>query len=399
MLGTDEAATVKPIAAQPPIDPDLPLGANDLRDKIPVLGLREYWYPAIREKEVGWRKPVFLKMLGDDLCLFRGKSGKVAALANACPHRGAMLSHGNCEFRGHVACFYHGFVFDEHGECVAALGEGPQSPMPGKVRARTYPTEILKGVVFVWMGKGEPAPLTDNIPEDFFDAGQIVLNWTTVWKANWRPCFENSFDSHVRYLHRNSAMLLMKPIYPPHYPPGKPKKIGPHRLVPTRDIHERSDTAQDYFPGLNAHWPRSRLRLSWTWLFDILRAPFNRLPPYRASDEWETGQHLPCMVRINYQDHMWTRWAVPIDEKTTRMFYFHSAVRRTALGRAYEWLAYHLFHHWVMDRNFSAQDAPAAVNAYYDRPEYLAPTDAQLVGWRKLLLTARGLAGPPRAPE
>jgi hypothetical protein len=49
-----------------------------------------------------------------------------------------------------------------------------------------------------------------------------------------------------------------------------------------------------------------------------------------------------------------------------------------------------------MDRNFSAQDAPAAVNAYYDRPEYLAPTDAQLVGWRRLLLSARGLEGQNR---
>jgi hypothetical protein len=63
-------------------------------------------------------------------------------------------------------------------------------------------------------------------------------------------------------------------------------------------------------------------------------------------------------------------------------------VRATALGRAFEWLSYHLFHHWVMDRNFSAQDAPAATNAYYDRPEYLAPTDAQLVGWRRFLLSA-----------
>src|SRR5215831_13490134 len=84
---------------------DPPLGPSDLRDKIPVLGLREYWYPAIRDKKVGWKKPVFIKMLGEDICLFRGKSGKVAALSNACPHRGAMLSHGNCEFRGTVACF------------------------------------------------------------------------------------------------------------------------------------------------------------------------------------------------------------------------------------------------------------------------------------------------------
>ena len=398
MLETEETVAkppeVAPAAARGDDgDDDLPFGLNDLRDKIPVLGLKEYWYPALKEKRVGWRKPVFLKMLGEDLCLFRGNSGRVAALANACPHRGAMLAHGNCEFRGHVSCFYHGFVFDERGECVAALGEGPQSPMPGKIRARVYPTETLKGVVFVWMGKGAPVPIADAIPEEFFEPDKTVLAWNTEWPANWRPCFENSFDSHVRYLHRNSAMLLMKSIYPPHYPPGRPKRIGKARLVPTRSIHERSNTDQEYFPGLDAKWPRHRWRRSWTWLFDILRAPFMTGPPYRASDEWETGQHLPCMVRINYQNYMWTRWAVPVTEGVTRMFYFHTALRPTVLGRALEWCAYHFFHHWVMDRNFSAQDAPAAIHAYYDRAEYLAPTDAQLVQWRKLLLSARGMEG------
>jgi phenylpropionate dioxygenase-like ring-hydroxylating dioxygenase large terminal subunit len=303
-----------------------------------------------------------------------------------------MLSHGKCEFRGTVSCFYHGFVFDEHGECLAALGEGPQSPMPGQIRARAYPTESRKGVVFVWMGERTPVPLQEDVPEEFFEgAEKLVMSWTTEWPANWRPCFENSFDSHVRYLHRNSAMLLMKTMYPPAFPPGRPKQIGKSRLVPTRAIHETSASDQEYYPKLDSKWPLHRRRRMWTWLFELLRTPFMRwLPAYRASEEWETGQHLPCMVRINYQTHMWTRWAVPIDENHTRMFYFHTALRRTKLGRAYERLAYHLFHHWVMNRNFSAQDAPAAICAYYDRPEYLAPTDAQLVQWRKLLLTARG---------
>jgi nitrite reductase/ring-hydroxylating ferredoxin subunit len=370
---------------------ELPFGPNDLRDKIPVLGLNEYWYPAMKDSRIGWKKPVMLKMLGQDICFFRGKSGRVAALDNACPHRGAMLSHGNCEFRGTVACFYHGFVFDERGECLAALGEGPQSPMPGKIRAKVYPTATLKGIVFVWMGKSAPVPLAENIPEDFFRDEMQVLAWNTAWNANWRPCFENSFDSHVRYLHRNSAMLMMKPLYPPAFPPGPPKRIGPHRLTPTRGVHEKGQTDQEFFPGLGERWPRQRVRQSWTWAFAWLHALFAKLPPYTCSPDWDMGQHLPCMVRIHYGNYMWTRWAVPIDANTTRMFYFHAAIRRSALGRAYEWLSYQLFHHWVMDRNFSAQDAPAAIHAYYDRPEYLAPTDAQLVGWRRFLLNARGM--------
>src|SRR5712692_3777920 len=154
---------------------------TDLRLLIPKLGLREYWYPAIRDREVGWKKPVFLKILGEDLCLFRGQSGQVAALANACPHRGAMLARGDCTFQGMVTCFYHGFTFDERGECVAALGEGPESPMPGEVRARVYPTVTLKDVVFVWMGLGEPAPLEESLPDEFFDPDAQVFNWVTIW--------------------------------------------------------------------------------------------------------------------------------------------------------------------------------------------------------------------------
>ncbi|HEX6513278.1 MAG TPA: Rieske 2Fe-2S domain-containing protein, partial [Chloroflexota bacterium] len=66
--------------------------------------MREYWYPAIRDRKVGSRKPVLVKMLGQDVCLFRGKSGKVTAVDNACPHRGAMLHKGHCDFKGTLAC-------------------------------------------------------------------------------------------------------------------------------------------------------------------------------------------------------------------------------------------------------------------------------------------------------
>ena len=171
-----------------------------------------------------------------------------------------------------------------------------------------------------------------------------------------------------------------------------PKKVGAHRLVPTRPVREVGP-AQEYYDKLGARWPRTVRRKYWTWLFDLIKTPFfAAVPPYRASEAWETGQHLPCMVRINYRTYMWTRWAVPIDADTTRMFYFHTAVRKTAAGRLYERLSYWLYHHWVLDLNFSAQDYPAARDAYYDKPEFLAPTDAQLVQWRRFLLSARGMA-------
>ena len=111
----------------------------DRRQLAPPTGLRDFWYPALLDKKVG-RKPVRLQMLGEELCFFRDGQGKVAALWDVCPHRGASLSQGDCHFKGTVACSYHGWVFDGEGECVSVLSEGPNSGIPGKVQARKYPT-------------------------------------------------------------------------------------------------------------------------------------------------------------------------------------------------------------------------------------------------------------------
>ena len=86
-------------------------------DYCPRMGFREYWYPAIKARKVGARKPVRLKMLGEDLVLFRGKDRQVVALTDWCPHRGARLSNGLCDFPGTITCPYHGYVFDDAGQC------------------------------------------------------------------------------------------------------------------------------------------------------------------------------------------------------------------------------------------------------------------------------------------
>src|SRR5262249_31692744 len=103
----------------------IPKLSGDIRPLIPKLGLRNYWYPAIADRAVGWRKPGKVTLLGEELCLFRGANGDVAAIDDVCPHRGARLSEGDCHYRGTVACPYHGWVFDESGKNVAVLSEGP----------------------------------------------------------------------------------------------------------------------------------------------------------------------------------------------------------------------------------------------------------------------------------
>ena len=156
------------------------LSPTDRRDLIPELGLKEYWYPAIPASRVGKRKTDLVKLLGEEVAFFQGKNG-VAAITNACPHRGAMLHMGDCWWKGTISCSYHGWTFDETGDVTAVLGEGPDSKIYGKLRAKIYPTRTLKGIVFAWMGDGDPAPIEEDVPEEFFRDDLTVLYSNAAW--------------------------------------------------------------------------------------------------------------------------------------------------------------------------------------------------------------------------
>ena len=82
---------------------------------LPELGFRNYWYPIIESRHVK-KRPVPVRVLGEDLVLFRGNRGRVAALVDRCPHRGTKLSRGRIIFPGTLSCGYHGWTYNEKGE-------------------------------------------------------------------------------------------------------------------------------------------------------------------------------------------------------------------------------------------------------------------------------------------
>lgn len=391
------------------------LHPSALRDRIPAQGLREYWYPGVVASKVPAKKAVGKRILGTDVAFFRSKDGQVTALDAVCPHRGANLAQGACHFRGTVTCPYHGWTFDERGAAVAVLGEGPNSRIPTMpdAKARVYPTRTLKGVVWIWMGESEPADIREDVPPQFFDDEALVQHSVTVWNCNWRVAFENLLDAHVFYVHRDSvhlmmldtsalmAMTKMGPRRPrPHVVNGRGLSYEPGQLAflsafagRQDDIKDRPEPDpktqfQDVYPSLDgAKWPLHTRRLRWHKVVDLVKnvRPKPVLEPMVTDPEWRDA-HLPTTYQVDYRDHVYSRLTVPIDEKTSRIFYFHTTRPKTSLERTKDTLYFVLFQNWMMNYNFSGQDAKVIVNQSYDRPETFSATDVFPLTLRRFIL-------------
>jgi nitrite reductase/ring-hydroxylating ferredoxin subunit len=412
MVETTERSTEPNVLDQAP-GPDAPprqttlVSPGDMRRLIPVLGLREYWYPAIEDRTVK-NKPVGVKICGEDLVFFRDKKGAVSCLWNVCPHRGGSLVHGDCHFPGTISCPYHGWTFDGEGNLLAVLPEGPDSKMPGRVKARVHPTRTLKGMVFVWMGEGEPAPIEEDVPPEFFDATSRVFVHTEYWPVHWNIALENGGDAHVPYVHRDSLSMLMSPVGFTS-PVGAPQKIVNGKAVMAsnegRAGPRGGDSKQPYqrsFPALDGYWPKHRWRLTWTWLTDRGRKRAAKQAPWPWPEEWVGSpwggeHHLPGMYRRDYGTHFYTRQSVPVTDKLSRQIYFRTLRPANPLVRAWQNISYKLYGRWAMYTNFSKQDFKAVAPQRYDTGEHLSPTDIHQIYWRRLVLQARGMMRPEEA--
>src|SRR5436190_19874343 len=125
--------------------------------------LREYWIPALMTEELPAPgcPPIRLRLLNENLIAFRTTSGEVGIIQNACPHRGASLFFGRNEEEG-LRCVYHGWKFDDTGQCIDMPSEPAESNFKSKIRATAYPTRERGGIIWTYMGpRSEPPPLPD----------------------------------------------------------------------------------------------------------------------------------------------------------------------------------------------------------------------------------------------
>lgn len=160
---------------------------------------RRYWHPigGIDELKDRWTKRV--RLLGEDLVLYKDRSGKLGLIGEYCPHRRASMAYGIPESDG-IRCPYHGWKFDGTGSCLDQPNEPEGSNFKEKVRTAGYKVEVVGGMIFAYLGP-DPAPLCPRWPGFTNDASIQHIGWSPV-RCNWLQVMENSMDPvHTEWLH------------------------------------------------------------------------------------------------------------------------------------------------------------------------------------------------------
>jgi len=309
--------------------------------------LRRYWHP-VGCSEFVTSKPQRVKVLGEELVLYRGASGRPALMQLRCAHRSLALDYGRVEGDS-IRCAYHGWLYDRTGQCLAQPAEPESSSYKEKIKLKTYKVQEAGGLVFGYMGP-EPAPL---LP--LYD----VLRWEDGVKdiqvqnihANWFNHVENIVDiSHLAWLHGYTfpAYGAKKVTY--HW---DRTDFGANNVMLIEGINDTHVSCYA-FPTIN--------RFS--------------LPPIDKN-----GELVRSMI-----------WRVPADDASTLLYFvrfypspkrvLHTSKREVKLGEytqlATDW--------WGIDVNDQDRMAVEQQGVIADRPnEHLGASDGGIIKMRQMM--------------
>lgn len=335
------------------------------RYRAAALGFSEHWYPVMGSSDLR-RKPKGVHVLGQDIFLMRDE-GTPRALHDRCAHRGIPLSQGRQEFEGTISCIYHGWTYDlKNGRLVAALTDGANSPIVGKVGVHTYHVEERKGVIWVYVGEQDPPPLEEDVPEEFLESDAIVLSRMTRRYGNWRYAAENGFDeAHAKFLHRNAIWMFFR-----YFPAWARVRIEEEEDGwITRGVTEVGFETD--YPGLG-RWPK---RGFWRSKKGMARVSIRS----------------PGVLRVRFRDWTHYEWYVPID--SNHHLYCQFMHKRSGpVGRAMAALRYWVYIRWLFHWKFNNQDNEMVeLLPGRSHPERLFRPDVSITAWRKLCEKDRGV--------
>jgi phthalate 4,5-dioxygenase oxygenase subunit len=191
--------------------------------------MRRHWIPACLSEEVAEPDgaPVKIRLLGEDLVVFRDSDGRLGVLDEYCPHRRVSLAYGRNEECG-LRCLYHGWKMDVEGNVLEMASEPPESGFAEKVKMKAYPAREAGGFVWTYMGPRESMPEFE--PPAFAPTPEARVSIVKIHvPCNWAQILEGQIDSaHSSSLHSSDM---------------KPAKVDSAKAVETHWLRPSTDKA------------------------------------------------------------------------------------------------------------------------------------------------------------
>ncbi|MDW4498113.1 aromatic ring-hydroxylating dioxygenase subunit alpha [Sulfitobacter sp. D35] len=377
--------------------------SKELNDTITRIGpgteagavMRRYWQPAALSDELAGNRPVVpVRLLGEDLVLFRDSQGELGLIARGCPHRGADLCYGRLEDNG-LRCPFHGWHFDRTGQCVEQPAEPEGSRMHERIRTTAYPVVEKNGIVFAYMGPGDPPPFPNF---DCFRApGSHVFAFKGLWECNWLQALEVGIDpAHASFLHR----FLQDEDPEEGYGKQFRDKAADTEIPMTRLLREypRPEiTVEDTDYGLRIvalrHLDdgRTHVRVTNQIFPEAISIPMSR---EMIITQW----HVPVDDETCYWYSMFTSFGKPVDKELMRAQrlkehrlpdYAPLKNKRNGYGFDPEEQARETYTGMGLDINVHDQWAVESPGRIFDRTkEHLGKSDVAIIAYRRKLRAA-----------
>jgi phenylpropionate dioxygenase-like ring-hydroxylating dioxygenase large terminal subunit len=252
---------------------------------------RRYWQPVANIQELG-DLPLKLRILGEDLVLFRTNTGEYGLVEQRCAHRGASLEYGVISDRG-LRCAYHGFHYAPDGT-ILETGAGAPLAGNGKICLGAYPLQQFHDVIFAYMGPPElrpPFPLMDILDDPHITVETGHLR-DCVNESNWLQIHENAMDPiHTMFLH--GIMTGLQRGFTPAM-----------QAPPVMQFIENEN-------GMHYIATRRVGDLAWVRVLDVMMPNMGYIPPSGDTPTKADVSQRPILCA----------WAVPIDDYNTKRIY------------------------------------------------------------------------------
>jgi 5,5'-dehydrodivanillate O-demethylase oxygenase subunit len=342
--------------------------SNETNDRLTRVGpdtpmgklLRRYWQPIGTAVELAQEPVRKVRLLGENLTLYRSERGEYGLIGERCPHRCLSMEYGIPDQRG-LRCAYHGWLFDAKGRCLEQPFEDrtiAENRSKDRISIKAYPVEELGGLIFAYLGPA-PVPLVprwDILVRDDLDKVVEIHRLP----CNWLQCMDNAADPvHFEYLHAAYGNYQLK-------------KLGrPPAMVQARHVKIEFDRFD----------------------YGIIK---RRLLEGEAPDvdDWTTGHPLlfPNILAVGSAAAPTLQYRVPLDDTHTIQFAYRTSMRKAdAAPRPITVKHSNLFNEdgKIIADSIQRQDMTGWVGQgpISDRTqEHLASSDKGVILYRKMLL-------------